>query len=145
MITVPKRPLVFVLPYHGPLSFETKTILRKFFNSILICCKLLRLRIKTPYQTLFVLNITFPKSLHLVLFINFSVDSAMNHNYDECTRHLNARAGEHNGISCWQKRKLSLRAWFSAHCRNKIPWYAMIIPAHQWRNTMIFIEKKKPN
>ena len=85
MITVPKRPLVFVLPYHGPLSFETKTILRKFFNSILICCKLLRLRIKTLYQTLFVLNITFPKSLHLVLFINFSVDSAMNHNYDRKT------------------------------------------------------------
>ena len=123
MITVPKRPLVFVLPYHGPLSFETKTILRKFFNSILICCKLLRLRIKTPYQTLFVLNITFPKSLHLVLFINFSVDSAMNHNYDECARHLNARAGEHNGISLLTKTKVKPKG--------------MVLSTLQKQNTMI--------
>ena len=36
------------------------------------------LRVKTNQQTFFVLKMAFQKNLHLVSFINFSVDSAMN-------------------------------------------------------------------
>ena len=38
----------------------------------------LGLRVKTVYQMFFVLKIAYPKNLHMVSFMNFSVDSGMN-------------------------------------------------------------------
>ena len=55
VITMPKKTLFLLLLYLGPLSLQTRTKLR-----------------------LFVLKIVFARNLHLVSFINFSVDSAMN-------------------------------------------------------------------
>ena len=40
VITVPKKTLVSVLPYLGPLSLQTRTKLRKSLKGILNCCKL---------------------------------------------------------------------------------------------------------
>ena len=39
MITVPKKPLLFVLPYLGPLSLQTNNLI-KSLKGILKCCKL---------------------------------------------------------------------------------------------------------
>ena len=79
VITVPKKTLFLVLPYLGPLSLQTRTKLRKSLKDILNCCKLkIQLKVKTNQQRFFVLKIVFPRNLHLVSSINFSVDSAMN-------------------------------------------------------------------
>ena len=40
VITVPKKTLVLVLPYLGPLSLQTRAKLRKYLKVILNCCKL---------------------------------------------------------------------------------------------------------
>ena len=40
VITVPKKTLFLVLPYLGPLSFQTRTKLRKSLKGILNYCKL---------------------------------------------------------------------------------------------------------
>ena len=40
VITDPKKPLLSVLPYLGPLSLITRTKLRKSLKDILSCCKL---------------------------------------------------------------------------------------------------------
>ena len=40
VITVPKKPLILVLPYLGHLSLQTKTKIRKSLKKILNCCKL---------------------------------------------------------------------------------------------------------
>ena len=40
VITVPKKTLVLVLPYFGPLSLQTRTKLRKSLKGIFNCCKL---------------------------------------------------------------------------------------------------------
>ena len=65
-LTVEKKPLVLVLPYFGSISLQTRTKLKKSLKNILNCCKL---------QIVFKNRIS--KDLILVLFINFSMDSAM--------------------------------------------------------------------
>ena len=40
LITVAKKTLFLVLPYLGPLSLQTRTILRKSLKGILNCCEL---------------------------------------------------------------------------------------------------------
>ena len=65
-LTVEKKPLVLVLPYFGSISLQTRTKLKKSLKNILNCCKL---------QIVFKNRIS--KDLSLVLFINFSMDSAM--------------------------------------------------------------------
>ena len=79
VITVPKKPLFLVLDHLEPLSLQTRTKLRKFLEGILNCCKLLIL-LKSQNKVANALKIAFQKNLHLGLFINFSADSAMNHN-----------------------------------------------------------------
>ena len=40
VITVPKKTLLLVLPYFGPLSLQTRTKSRKSLKGVLNCCKL---------------------------------------------------------------------------------------------------------
>ena len=77
VITVPKKTLVLVFPYLGPLSLQTTTKLRKSVKGILNCCRL-QIVFKSQNKLAKALKIVFLKNLHLVSFINFSVDSAMN-------------------------------------------------------------------
>ena len=74
-LTVEKKPLVLVLPYFGSMSLQNRTKLKKSLKSILNCCKL-QIMFENKTKT-FISRIRFPKILILVLFINFSVDSAM--------------------------------------------------------------------
>ena len=78
VITVHKKTLFLVLPCLGPL-LQTRTKLKKSLKGILSCCKLqILFKVKTNQQKLFVLKIVFPRDLHLVSSINFSVGSAIN-------------------------------------------------------------------
>ena len=84
VITVPKKTLFLIIPYLGPSSLQTRTKLRKSLKGILNCCKLqivfksqnklAKAFHRIPEEMKFV----FPRNLHLVSFINFSVNSAMN-------------------------------------------------------------------
>ena len=76
VITIPKKALILVLTLPWTIILQTRTKLRKSLKGILSCCKLQILL--TNQLTLFVLKIAFQKKLHMVSFINFSVDSAMN-------------------------------------------------------------------
>ena len=77
-LTVEKKPLVLVLPYLGSISLQTRTKLKKSLKNILNCCKLqIVFQIKTRLGNNFHFKGQIPKDLTSVLFINFSVDSAM--------------------------------------------------------------------
>ena len=77
-LTVEKNPLVLFLLYLGSISLQTRTKLRKPSENILNCCKLqIVFKNKAILGKTFISRIRFPKTLFLVSFINFSVDSAM--------------------------------------------------------------------
>ena len=79
MITVPKKTLFSVLPYLGPLSLQTRTKLRKSLKGILNCCKLqIVFKSQNKLAKAFRFKDRIPKELTSGVFINFSVDSAMN-------------------------------------------------------------------
>ena len=80
---MPKKPLLLVLPHLGTLSLQTRTKLRKSQISNLKVISIvtnyrLCLRVKTNKQMFFVLKIVLQKNFYMVLFVNFSVNSAMN-------------------------------------------------------------------
>ena len=78
ILTTEINPFVLVLPYLCPISSQTITTLMRSLRNILNCCKMqivfkkkIRLGDKSHYKD------RFPKILLLLLFISFSVDSAM--------------------------------------------------------------------
>ena len=79
VITVPKKTLLLVLPYLGPLSLQTRTKLKKSLKGILNCCKLqILFKSQNKSAKAFRFEDRIPKDLHLVSSINFSVGSAIN-------------------------------------------------------------------
>ena len=81
VITVSEKTLVLVLPNFGPLSFQTRTKLRKSLKGILNCCKLqIVLNSQNKLAIAFRFKDSIPKELKRIwcrLKI-FRVDSAMN-------------------------------------------------------------------
>ena len=78
-IAVPKKPCFWFFFYLRLLSLQTRTKLRKSLQVILHSCKLqIVLKIRNNLSKTFRFKDCIPKSLLLVLFINLSVDSAMN-------------------------------------------------------------------
>ena len=78
--TVEKKPLRLVLPYLGNISLQTRTKLQKSIKGVLNCCKL-QVIFKSQNKlcnNFRYIKTLFPKFLHQVWFINFSVDYAMN-------------------------------------------------------------------
>ena len=70
---------VITLPYLGPLSLHTETKLRKSFKGILNFCKIqIVFKSQNKLANAFHFKDCIPNNLHLVSFINFSVESAMN-------------------------------------------------------------------
>ena len=63
------------------------------------------LRLKTNVQTLSVLMIAFPKNLHLMLFLSFSVNYAVN-SIKKCVRQLNVRIWKHTVISLLTRKEV---------------------------------------
>ena len=79
VITVPKKTLVLVLPYLGPLSLATRTTLRKSLKGILNCCKLqIVFKSQNKLAKAFRFKDRIPKELTSGALIKFSVDSAIN-------------------------------------------------------------------
>ena len=77
--TVEKKPLGLVLPYFGNISLQTRTKLQKS-NKVVLNCSKLQVIFKSQINSviIFALKTLFPKFLHQVWFISFSVDYAMN-------------------------------------------------------------------
>ena len=92
VITVPKRALVLVLPYLGPLSLQTRTKLRKYLKGILNCCKL-QIVFKSQNKLAKSFKDRIPKELTSVVVYKFQC-GLCNESYDgECVRHPNLRLG----------------------------------------------------
>ena len=76
--TVEKKRLLLVLPYLGIISLQTRTKLQQTLKVVLNCCKLeIVFKTKQGFPILPVTKTLYPKTLYLVLFISFSVVSAM--------------------------------------------------------------------
>ena len=107
VITVPMKTLVLVLPYLGPLSFQTRTRLRKSLKGILNSCKL---QIVFKSQNKLAIAFRFidriPKELTSGVGYKLQNGLCNEFYYDECIRHLNVRIGEHIGISPLTKKKV---------------------------------------
>ena len=74
MITVPKKPLFFVIPYLGPLSLQTKSL-----KGILNGCKLqIVFNSLNKLSNAFRVKDRFPKELTSGVVYKFSVNTAMN-------------------------------------------------------------------
>ena len=99
VITVPKKTLFLVLPYLGPLSFQTRTKLRKSLKGILNCCKLqIVFKSENKLENDFRFKYRTPKELTLGLVSKFQCGLCNESYYGECVGHLNVRIGEHIGI-----------------------------------------------
>ena len=77
--TVEKKPLRLVLPYVEPISLLTRTNCKRPSKGYLTAVNYrLILKVKINSVIVFALKTLFPKFLHQVWFISFSVDYAMN-------------------------------------------------------------------
>ena len=107
MITVPKKTLVLVFPYLGPLSLQTRTKLRKSLKGILNCCKLqILFKSQNKLAKAFHFKDRIPKELTSGVVYKFQCGLCNESYYGRCVRYLNARIGEHIGISPLTKKKV---------------------------------------
>ena len=107
MITVPKKTLVLVLPYFGPLSLQTRTKLRKSIKGTRNCCKLqIVFKSQNKLAKAFSFKNRIPKELTSGVVYKFQYGLCNESYYGECLRHLNVRIGEHIGISPLTKTKV---------------------------------------
>ena len=109
-VTIEKRPLSLVLPYLSSISLQIRTKLKMSLKNILNCCKLqIVFKNKTKLGTTFISKTRLPKILLMLLFIYFSVESAMCRIMVKCARHLNVSIGEHIGLSPLTKKQVKLK------------------------------------
>ena len=107
MITVPKKTLLLVLPYLGPLSLQIRTKLRKSLKGILNCCKLqIVFKSQNKLAKAFRFKDRIPKELTSGVVYKFQCGLCNESYYGECVRNLNVRIGEHIGISPLTKKKV---------------------------------------
>ena len=107
VITVPKKTLVLVLPYLGPLSLQIRTNLRKSLKGILNCCKLqIMFKSQNKLAKVFCFKDCIPKELISGVVYKFQCGLHNESYYGKCIRHLNVRIGEHSGISPLTKKKV---------------------------------------
>ena len=104
---MPKKTLLLVYSYLGPLSLQTRTKLRKSLKDILNCCKLqIVFKSQNKLAKAFRFKDRIPKELTSGVFYKFQCGLSNESYYDECIRHLNVRIGEHIGISLLTKKKV---------------------------------------
>ena len=107
VITVPKKTLLLVIPYLGPLSLQIRTKLRKSLKGVLNCCKLqIAFKSQNKLAKAFRFKDRIPKKLTSGVVYEFECGLCNESYYGECLRHLNVRIGEHMGISPLTKRKV---------------------------------------
>ena len=92
LTTVEKKNLFLSLPYLGEISLQTRTKLRKSFESLLNSCKL---------QIFFKSQRKLSSVFHFKDCLTFDLVSGRCNStyYGETDRHLKVRSGEHTGIS----------------------------------------------
>ena len=104
--TVPEKHLFLFLPYRGPLSFQTRTKLRKSLKCILNCCKL-QIVFKSQNKLAKAFRFKEYISKELTGNVDKSQCGLCNESYyGECVGHLNVRTGEHIGISPLTEKKV---------------------------------------
>ena len=107
VITVPKKTLLLVIPYLGPLSLQIRTKLRKSLKGVLNCCKLqIAFKSQNKLAKAFRFKDHIPKKLTSGVVYEFECGLCNESYYGECLRHLNVRIGEHMGISPLTKKKV---------------------------------------
>ena len=93
---MPKKTLLLLLPYLGPLPLQTITKLRKFLRDILNCCKLqIVFKSQNKLAKEFRFNDRIPKELTSGVVYKFQCKLCNEFYYGECVRHLNVRIEEH--------------------------------------------------
>ena len=109
-LTVEKKSLVLALPYLGSISLQTRAKLKKPLRNILNCCKLqIAFKNKTRLGNNFHFKDQIPKDLTVGVVCKFQCGLCNESYYGECMRHLNARIGEHIGISPLTRKKVKPR------------------------------------
>ena len=99
--------MVLVLSYHGPLSLQPRTKLRKSITGILNCCKLqIVFKIQNTLSNTFRFKNPIPKELTSGIVNRFRCGLCNESYYGDCARHLNARIEEHIRISPLTKKKV---------------------------------------
>ena len=107
MITVPRKTLLLVLPYLGPLSLQTRTKLSKSLKVILNCCKLqIVFKSQNNLAKTFRFKDRIPKILTSGAVYKFQCGLCNESYYGKCVRHLNVRIGDHIGISQLTKKNV---------------------------------------
>ena len=110
---MPKKILVLVLPYLGPLSLQTKTKLRNSLKGILNCCKLqIVFKSQNKLAKAFRFKDRIPKELTSGIVYKFQCGLCNESYYGECVRLLNVRIGEH--IEIWPLTKKKVKPTGSA-------------------------------
>ena len=104
---MPKKILLLVLPYLGPLSLQTITKLRKSLRGILNCCKLqIVFKSQNKLAKAFRFKDHIPKELTSGVVYKFQCELCNESYYGQCVRHLNVRIEEHIGISPLTEKKV---------------------------------------
>ena len=107
VITVPKKTLVLVFPYLGPLSLQTRTKLRKSLKGILNWCKLQIMFIcQNKLAKAFHFKDCIPKELTSGVGYKFQSGLCNESYYGKCVRHLTVRIGDHIKITMLTKKKV---------------------------------------
>ena len=99
--------MFLVFPYHGSLSFQTRSKLRKSPKGILNFCKLqIVFKSQNKLAKAFHFKDRFPKELTSGVVYKFQCGICNECYYGECVRHINLRIGERIEISQLTKTKV---------------------------------------
>ena len=105
--TVEKKNLILLLPYLGDISLQTRTKLRKSFESILNCCKLqIVFKSQRKLANVFRFKDHLPFDLVSGVVYKYACGRCNSSYYGARDRHLKSRSGEHIGISPVTFRKV---------------------------------------
>ena len=138
--------MFLVFPYHGSLSFQTISKLRKSPKGILNFCKL---QIVFKSQNKLAKAFHFPKELTSGVVYKFQCGICNESYYGECVRHINVRIGQRIEISQLTKTKLKPKgSTVRDHLLlcNQSPYFENFsVLKRKKKEIFIEIERKSPN
>ena len=105
--------------YHCKIGLNCKSPSKGYLTAAVNYRLFFKVKIKSV--TIFAWKTLFHKFLHLVWFINSSVDYAIKSYYRECVRHIALRSGEHIGMSPITNKRVQPRK-DSAACHHLLNW-----------------------
>ena len=100
LTTIEKKTLFLSLPYHGEISLQTRTKLRKSLKGLLNSCKLqIVFKSQRRLSNVFRFREFLPFDLVFGVVFKYTCGGCNSTYYGETDRHLKVRFGEHIGIS----------------------------------------------